>query len=155
MAKVTIQSPEALEPFLEKDLPPSDWLVVDQARIDAFAFATGDDQWIHVDRERAKRESPYGTTIAHGNLTLSLAPHLLTDIVEVQGVRHMVNPGFESVRIRVPVLEGSRVRMGATLSGFRRIRGGAVRASWRIRFEIEGEPRAAALGVVHVVYFPA
>jgi acyl dehydratase len=154
LAKVTIPSPAALKDFLGKEFPPSDWLTVEQAHIDAFAEATGDRQWIHVDRERAARESPFGTTIAHGNLILSLAPRLLAQIVEVEGVTIMVNPGFEKVRIRVPVKEGSRLRMGAALAKVREIKGGAVRCSWRMRFEVEGDERAAALGEVHVVYYP-
>ena len=155
MAKVTLPSPDALAEWVGKELPVSDWVLVDQERIDRFAEATGDHQWIHVDRERAARESPFGTTIAHGHLTLSLSPWLLQQIVEVEKVRLLVNPGFESVRIRVPIPAGSRVRMAATLEKVRPIKDEAVRATYRIRFELENEPRAAALGEVHVVYYKA
>ena len=137
-----------------KELGPSDWIEISQERIDAFATATEDDQWIHTDPERARRESPFGGTIAHGHLILSLAPHLLRDILEVKGARLLVNPGIERVRLRAPVHAGQRVRMKATVTKVREIKGGAVRASLHLVFEIEGEKHPAAFGDVLVVLFP-
>ena len=137
-----------------KELGPSDWVEISQERIDAFAAATGDDQWIHTDPERAQRESPFGGTIAHGHLTLSLAPRLLRDILEVKGTRLLVNPGIEKVRLRSPVHAGQRVRMKATVTKVREIKGGAARASLHLVFEAEGEKHPAAFGDVLVVLYP-
>ena len=135
------------------ELGPSEWIEISQHRIDAFANATGDDQWIHTDPERARRESPFGGTIAHGHLTLSLAPRLLRDILEVKGARFLVNPGIERVRLRAPVRAGDRVRMRATVTKVREIRGGAIRANLHLVFEIEGERRPAAFGDVLLVLY--
>ena len=137
-----------------KELGPSDWIEISQERIDTFAAATGDDQWIHTDPERARRESPFGGTIAHGHLTLSLAPRLLRDILEVKGLRLLVNPGIEKVRLRAPVRAGQRVRMRATVTKVREIQGGALRGSLHLVFEAEGEKRPAAFGDVLVVLYP-
>ena len=138
-----------------REFGPSEWVMIDQRRIDLFADATGDHQWIHTDPERAARESPFGKTIAHGHLTLSLAPWLLSQLLEVKGVEWMVNPGFDNVRMRAPVPVDSRVRMSVTLEKARVIRGGGVRVTYRFRYEIEGSNRAVALGSVNVVYYSA
>jgi acyl dehydratase len=144
----------SLRSLVGKELGTSDWIVMSQERIDAFAAATGDDQWIHTDPERARRESPFGGTIAHGHLTLSLAPRLLRDILEVKEARFLVNPGIEKVRLRSPVRAGDRVRMRATLLRAREIRGGALRATLHMVFEIEGEKRPAAFGEALLVLYP-
>lgn len=102
----------------------SDWIVVDQPRIDAFARATGDHQWIHVDPVRAAA-GPYGTTIAHGFLTLSLLPEMAESAFEVLGLRMGVNYGLNKVRFPAPVPSGSRVRGVFRLLGFERLDGGA------------------------------
>lgn len=154
MARTVIPDIATLKDFVGREFGPSEWVLVDQQRIDDFARATGDDQWIHVDPERAKRESPFGTTIAHGHLTLSMAPLLLSQSVEVKGVRMMVNPGIEHVRLRSPVRSGSRVRMRGLLHAVRELKGGAARATFRCTMEVEGERRPAAFGDFHVVYFP-
>lgn len=154
MARTVIPEISALKGLVGHEFEPSPWVLVDQARIDAFARATGDEQWIHCDPERAKRESPFGTTIAHGNLTLSMAPLLLHQCVEVRGVRLMVNPGIEHVRLRAPVRSGSRVRLRGSLLAVRELKGGAARATYRCSIEVEGESRPAAFGDFHVVYYP-
>jgi len=151
----TVLDIAALPTSVGREFGPSDWVLIDQRRIDLFADATGDHQWIHTDPERAKRESPFGKTIAHGHLTLSLAPWLLSQLLEVSGVGWMVNPGFDNVRMRAPVPVDSRIRMSATLEKARVLKGGGVRVTYRIRYEIEGNGRAAALGSVNVVYYPA
>jgi len=143
----------SLESLEGVELGPSQWIEISQERIDAFADATGDDQWIHTDPERARRESPFGGTIAHGHLTLSLAPRLLRDILEVKGARFLVNPGIERVRLRAPVRAGDRVRMRATVTKVREVRGGAIRANLHLVFEIEGEKRPAAFGDVLLVLY--
>ncbi len=154
MAKLVIPDIQALKPYVGKELGVSDWLPISQERIDLFAEATGDHQWIHCDVERAKRESPFGGTIAHGHLTASLAPHLLSQIVEVKGARMLVNPGIEKMRFRSPVRSGSNLRMRAELKALRDLPGGALRATVRIYFEVEGEKRPAAFGDALLVYYP-
>jgi acyl dehydratase len=154
MGRIEIPDIASLKDFVGREFEPSDWVLVDQARIDAFAEATGDRQWIHCDPERARRESPFGGTIAHGHLTLSLAPMLLQQSIEVKGVRLMVNPGIEHVRLRSPVPSGTRVRMRGSLTHVRDLRGGAARATYRCFIEVEGEERPAAFGDFHVVYYP-
>ncbi len=104
-------------------LGPSDWVTVDQAQIDAFADATGDHQWIHVDPQRAA-SGPFGTTIAHGFLTLSLMPVLLESLYKVQGVRMGVNYGLNRVRFPAPVLVDSRLRANAEVAEVSDIEGG-------------------------------
>jgi len=154
LPRTVIPDIPALKRFVGHEFDPSPWVLVDQARIDDFARATGDEQWIHCDPERARRESPFGTTIAHGNLTLSLAPYLLNQCVEVRGVRLVVNPGIEHVRLRAPVRVGSRVRLRGSLIAVRELKGGAARATFRCAIEVEGETRPAAFGDFHVVYYP-
>ena len=101
-----------------QELGVSNWLTVDQTMIDRFAAVTLDDQWIHVDVERAKRESPSGSTIAHGFLTLSLIPYLRRDVDFIPaGVRQTINYGADSIRFLRPVLPGTRVRLHVTLTG--------------------------------------
>jgi acyl dehydratase len=155
MASLTLPNIAALREWVGKQLGTSDWIEITQRRIDLFAEATGDHQWIHVDAERARRESPYGTTIAHGHLTLSLSPVLLAQILEVQNVRMIVNPGIEQMRLRSPVRCGDKIRLHATLKDLRDLPGGAVRSTISIRFEIAGEKKPAAFGDALLVYFPA
>jgi acyl dehydratase len=126
------------------ELGTSGWHLVDQARIDRFAEVTGDHQWIHVDPERAKREGPYGGTIAHGALTLSLCLTFLTEVLQVDGVTFVVNGGFDRVRFQAPVPAGSRLRGVLSLREGRRMGSGA-RVVVRTRAEIEGERRPACL----------
>jgi acyl dehydratase len=151
---LVIPDVSALRSFVGKKLGTSDWLEMSQERIDRFAEATGDAQWIHVDPERAKRESPFGTTIAHGYLTLSLAPYLFGQIVQVKGTRMTVNPGVEHMRLRAPVRCGDRLRLHATLKDVRDIPGGAMRVTITLAFEIEGQSRLAANGDAALVYYP-
>jgi acyl dehydratase len=151
---LVIPDVSSIRDWVGKKLGTSDWLEITQERINLFAEASGDKQWIHVDPERARRESPFGTTIAHGHLTLSLAPYLFTQIVEVKGTRMMVNPGIEHMRLRAPVRCGDRVRMHATLKDLREIPGGAMRLTVALQFEIEGQSRPAAFGDAALVYYP-
>lgn len=154
MAQLVIPDVRSLHGWVGKKLGSSDWLEISQQRIDLFAEATGDKQWIHVDPERAKRDSPFGGTIAHGHLTLSLAPYFFGQILEVKGVRMVVNPGIEHMRLRAPVRAGDRVRMHATLKDLRDLPGGALRATLALQFEVEGQSRPAAFGDAALVYYP-
>ncbi|HZE11352.1 MAG TPA: MaoC family dehydratase [Burkholderiales bacterium] len=140
MAKIVIPGIDRLKDWIGKEVAVSEWLVVDQERIDAFAAATGDDQWIHVDRERAARESPYRTTVAHGFLTLSLLPQFLKEAVEIQGARMGINYGLNRARLTGPVPAGSRVRARFRLAAAEAIEQG-VQTVWNVTVEREGEEK--------------
>ena len=120
MPPFIVESVDGIKSFVGKEIGVSDWLVIAQDRINAFADATGDRQWIHLDAERAKRESPFGKTIAHGFLTLSLISHLMQQTVQIRtGSRLAVNYGLNRVRFPAPVREGSRIRGHFTLVSFK------------------------------------
>ena len=135
-------SPAELAAAAGTELGRSDWLAVDQSRIDLFAEATGDDQWIHVDPERAAG-GPFGGTIGHGFLTLSLIPFLVRDIYAVEGVRMAVNYGLDKVRFPTPVKVGSRVRAVQALTSVTDVAGGLQVAS-AVTVELEGSAKPAA-----------
>jgi acyl dehydratase len=140
MAKIVIPGIDRLKEWVGKEVALTDWMEVTQAHIDEFADATGDHQWIHVDRERAARESPYGTTVAHGFLTLSLLPHFFMEAVEIQGARMGINYGLNRVRFTGPVPAGSRVRARFALASAEDIDHG-VQAIWNVTVEREGEDK--------------
>lgn len=140
MAKVIIEGISPLREQVGQELACTDWFEVSQQRIDEFAEATGDYQWIHVDVERAKKESSYGTTIAHGFLTLSLLPRFLLDAIEMRGVRMGVNYGLNRVRFTGPVPAGTRVRARFVLAKLEDIKGGA-QLTWNVSVEREGEDK--------------
>ena len=129
-----------LKDRIGEEIAVSNWLEVTQARIDQFADATGDRQWIHVDRARASRESPTGTTIAHGMLTLSLVPALLQSCLRVDGVAMALNYGLDRVRFPAPLPAGGRIRARATLAALAQIAGG-VQATWQVDVESDGGKR--------------
>ena len=134
------------------ELGVSDWLLIDQDRIDKFAEATGDLQWIHTDPERAK-EGPFGTTIAHGYLTLSLLPVLASGLVEVEGVQMSVNYGVNKVRFPAPVPVGSRVRARSELIELTDVTGG-VQLVTRVTIEREGGEKPVCVAeAVSRLYF--
>jgi acyl dehydratase len=113
---LAVETFDALKAYVGKEIGASDWLTVSQERIKQFAEATGDKQWIHVEPQRAKKESPYGTTVAHGFLTLSLISYFLRDVIRIgSGARLTVNYGLNRVRFPSPVREGSRIRGHFTL----------------------------------------
>ena len=137
MTKIVIPSVPQLKDWVGKEVALTDWLTVTQERIDSFAAASGDDQWIHVDRERAARESPYGRTVAHGFLTLSLLSYLLREAVEIQGLPLGINYGLNRVRFTGPVPAGSRVRARFRLAAVEDIERG-VQTTWSVSVEREG-----------------
>ncbi|ARP89152.1 enoyl-CoA hydratase [Bordetella genomosp. 9] len=137
-----VNTPYDLEPYVGKLLGTSDWLEIDQARIDAFAQVSGDDNWIHVDVERARRELPGGKTIAHGMLTLSLVTYLGADICRVRERARGINYGSNKVRFTAPVQCGARIRLHRTLVRYEPVEGG-VRLTFGNRMEIEGVERPA------------
>lgn len=134
------ENPRELLGAVGKRLGASEWLTIEQERIDQFAEATGDHQWIHVDPERAK-DGPFGTTIAHGYLTLSLVNALLPQILVVNNVSMGVNYGTDKMRFPAPVPVGSRIRGVGELVAAKVVKGGAVQVTVRITVEIEGSDR--------------
>jgi acyl dehydratase len=122
----------------------SDWMLIDQPRVDAFAEVTGDRQWIHVDVERARRESPFGGPIAHGYLTVSLLAKFAGECIAVDGIKLAVNYGLNRVRFAAPVKVGSRVRARFVLSAVEDIPGGA-QMLWQATVEIEGGDKPACV----------
>ena len=131
-----------------EQIGPSDWMEVTQEQVNLFADATGDHQWIHVDPERAAK-GPFGGPIAHGYLTLSLAPALLPTILQVEGISMGVNYGCNKVRFVSPVKVGSKLRLGATVAAVDDVAGG-VQATLDLTFETEGSDKPAC--VAQVVY---
>lgn len=116
---------ERLEGRMGLEIGPSRWILVDQDRIDRFAAATSDEQWIHVDPERAAAESPFGGTVAHGMLTLSLVPRLAIELLELEEAPLVINYGLNRVRFPAPLGAGGRVRMYLTVTQLERAAGGA------------------------------
>lgn len=126
-----------LKALVGKEVAVSDWVEISQERVNQFAEATGDHQWIHLDVERCKRESPFGGPIAHGFLTLSLLPMLMQNSVRMTDVRMGVNYGLNKVRFPAPVPVGSKVRSRTTVLSVEDIEGGA-QVTWQVTIEREG-----------------
>jgi acyl dehydratase len=155
MAKLTvIPSLDDFADYEGTQLGVSDWVAIEQDRIDAFAEATGDRQWIHCDVERARRESPWKETIAHGYLTIALAPTLLDQLIRVDGGSAAINTGIDKMRLSSPVPAGSRVRMSAEIKNVRSLPGGRVRVEFALRFEVEGSAKPTCRASVNYVYLP-
>ena len=137
----TFATPIALLDAVGQDLGTTDWLEIDQDRINSFAIATGDEQWIHVDPERAAA-GPFGGTIAHGYLTLSLVPFFTAQLFDVRAVQMAINYGIDRVRFLQPVRSGSRVRASGSISSAESA-GRGVRIGVKITIEIDGEAKPA------------
>jgi acyl dehydratase len=148
----TIKSIEDAKKLEGEEVGVSDWVVIDQHRIDQFAEATGDYQWIHVDTERAAKEMPNGKTIAHGYLTLALIPALTGNFVEVRNLARAINFGLNKVRFYAPVTVGAKLRARATVLQARR-RGGALLLTSETRLEVEGERKPACVAETLGMYF--
>jgi len=148
------ESPKDLLGAVGRHLGHSDWLEITQNRIDKFADATGDHQWIHVDPEQAK-DGPFGRTIAHGYLTQSLVNHFLPQIVEVRSISMGVNYGADKLRFPAPVPVGSRIRGTGELIAAEETRDGGVQATIRVTVEIEGGDRPACVVDTISRYMPA
>lgn len=145
----SIEDARALE---GQEVGLSDWTVIDQNRIDQFAEATADYQWIHVDTERAAREMPDGKTIAHGYLTLALIPALTNSFVHIEQLARAINFGVNKVRFYTPVRCGARVRGRAVILQARR-RAGALLLTSEVRIEVEGERKPACVAETLGMYF--
>jgi acyl dehydratase len=147
-----VDRPADMQGFVGQKLGTSEWVVVDQRKIDDFARLTGDDNWIHVDVERAGRELPDGKTIAHGLLTLALMPYLAAQTLKIRKRSRSINYGSNKIRYPAPVKSGARVRLHRTLQKCEPVDGGA-RLTFSNVMEIEGEARPAmAAETISLVY---
>ena len=152
MGKLIINSYDEFAAHLGEVLGTSDWLQVNQDRVNLFADATLDHQWIHVDVERAKEESQYHSTIAHGYLTLSLLPDLWNQIIEVRNIKMLVNYGMDKMRFGQPVVTGSRLRMTTKLHNIQNLRG-ICKTEIEFKIEIEGQRKPALEGIASFLYY--
>jgi acyl dehydratase len=151
VSRIIISSYKELEAFLGKEIGVSDYHTITQEQINKFADATLDHQWIHVDSERAKIESPFKSTIAHGYLTLSMLTSLWLQIVDVRNVKLMVNYGIENLKFNQSVAVNSRIRLRAKLESIKDLRG-ITRAHMKATLEIEGSPKPAFEAIVVFLY---
>lgn len=149
---VIVDKPHDLLGMVGTRFGPSDWIKVEQDRVDTFADCTGDHQWIHVDVERAKA-GPFGGTIAHGYLTMSMINLFLPDLVKVRGFAHAVNVGLDKLRFLAPVVVGSRIRATGEVISAEEIKG-AIQAVVRVTIEIEGSDKPALVADTISRYFP-
>jgi acyl dehydratase len=145
VATVQVEGIEGLKALLGKQIGPSEWREVTQEDIDTFADLTGDHQWIHTDPERAKRESPFGTTVAHGNLTLSLIDGMRIELLNSSGFKLGVNYGWNKVRFPAPVPAGSRVRTITEIVEVEEVGGGWWQVVTRCTVEVEGSEKPAVV----------
>lgn len=145
MSTVEVQGIEGLKALQGEEIGPSEWREVTQQDIDTFADLTGDHQWIHTDVERAKNESPFGTTIAHGNLTLSLIDGLRIELLKSTGFKLGVNYGWNKVRFPAPVPSGSKIRATAEVVEVEDVGGGWFQIVTRFKVEVEGSDKPACV----------
>jgi acyl dehydratase len=146
MAVAEVQGIKELQDLIGTEIGPGEWREVRQQDIDTFADLSGDHQWIHVDAERAKRESPFGTTIAHGNLTLSMIDGFRLDLITTTGFKLGVNYGWNKVRFPAPVPAGSRVRARAEVISVDDVGGGWWQVVTRFTLEVEGSEKPCCVG---------
>ena len=148
---ITINSYEEFAALKGKEIGTSEWLEVNQERINQFADATLDHQWIHVDAERAK-EGPFGQTIVHGYLTLSLLPHMWGEIITVNNIKMMVNYGMDKMKFEQAVLSGSSLRLVASLHDIQNLRG-ICKAEVKFKIEIKDQRKPALEGIATFLYY--
>ena len=151
MSKIIVNNFDELEQYVGKELGVSDYITISQNQINLFADATMDHQWIHVDTERTKTESPYKTTIAHGYLNLSVLPYLWDQIVEVNNSKLTVNYGIEKLRFNQPVLVDSQVRIRASLKSLINLRG-TSKAEIQVCMEIKDNKKTAMDALIVFLY---
>ena len=147
-----INSYEDFATYVGKELGVSQWVELSQERINQFAAATDDFQWIHVNEERCKAESPFGQTIAHGYLTISLIPLMWNQIIEVNNLERMMNYGIKDMRFGQPVLSGQSIRMRVSLNDIQNLRG-AVRTNVNFIIEIQETGKKAVEGIATFIYY--
>ena len=146
MPTVEVQGIEGMKSLLGQTIGPSEWRTVTQEDIDAFAALSGDDQWIHVDVERAKKESPFGTTVAHGNLTLALVDGFRKELISSKGFALGVNYGWDRIRLPAPVLVDSRVRAKAEVVSIEDVGESWWQVVTRFTLEVEGGKKPCFVG---------
>lgn len=151
MSKVIINSYQNFEQYVGKELGVSDYLKITQERINLFAEATLDYQWIHVDVERAKVESPFKSTIAHGYLMVSILPYLWDQIIEVNNIKMLINYGIEKLKFNQPVVAGNEVRLRVKLDSLVNLRG-IAKAEIKVVLEIKDSPKSALEETVIFLY---
>ncbi|MBB2944323.1 acyl dehydratase [Actinoplanes lutulentus] len=140
----TVNGLDGLKSLVGKDLGSSEWLEITQERVNTFADATGDHQWIHVDVERAKT-GPFGGPIAHGYLTLSLVIPLFSSLLSVEGITMGVNYGLEKVRFPSPVKVGAKIRLNAKVVSVEDVAGNGVQSTFDFTVEVDGSPKPACV----------
>ena len=149
---LTINSFEDFAAYEGKELGVSDWVEISQERINGFADATDDHQWIHVDVEKCRKESPFGQTIAHGYLTISMVPFMWNQIIKVNNLERMMNYGLEKMRFGQPVLSGQSIRLRVSLDEIQNLRG-AVKTNVKFVIEIKESGKKAVDGIATFVYY--
>ena len=152
MEKLIVNNYDEFAAYLGKNLGVSEWVELHQERINQFADATLDHQWIHVDTEKAKEESPYKTTIAHGYLTLSMLPYLWNQIIEVNNLKMMVNYGMDKMKFGQAVKSGEHVRLVADLYSIENLRG-IAKVQIKFAIEIKDQKKKALEGVATFLYY--
>jgi acyl dehydratase len=151
MSKVIIGSFSEFESYIGKEIGVSDYVKIDQARINQFADATLDHQWIHTDTKRAEIESPFKKTIAHGYLAMSLVPYLWNQIAEINNIKMLINYGIEDLKFAQPVVVDSEVRLRVSLSSLVNLRG-IAKTGLDARLEIKDSPKPAFTATVVLLY---
>ena len=153
MALATVNGIEELRGMVGESVGPSDWREVTQELVNTFAEVSGDDQWIHVDVERAKNESPFGGTVAHGNLTLSMIDGFRRDVLASSGFKLGVNYGWNKVRFPAPVPTGAKIRASVTVDSVEEIGDGwwQVEQTWKVEVEGNEKPACVATSVGRVL----
>ena len=149
---MTINSYEEFASYEGKELGFSEWVLMSQEKINQFADATDDHQWIHVDVEKCKAESPFGQTIAHGYLTLSMIPLMWNQIIEVNNLERMMNYGMKDMRFGQPVLSGQSIRMKVSLDEIQNLRG-AIKTNVKFVIEIQETGKKAVEGIATFIYY--
>jgi acyl dehydratase len=154
VAPLIFESLGALKDFVGREIAVTDWLTITQERIKLFAEATEDRQWIHLDRERAERDSPFKTTIAHGFLTISLIPHMMQQAMKIRdGLRMAVNYGLNRVRFMSPVRSEARIRARIVLLSLKEIAQDAVEVVYTVTIECEGSEKPCCVAESIVRYY--
>ena len=151
MNKIIISSFEEFKQYEGKEIGVSDYITIDQDRINKFADATSDHQWIHVDQEKAKKESPFGVTIAHGYLTMCMAPYFLYEMFDFPGIKLLVNYGLDKMKLMQPVKVNSKIRLRAELLSLKNLRG-TIKSTMKLTFEIKGIDKPACQAEVTYLY---
>ena len=149
---LTINSYEEFAAYEGKELGVSEWVLISQERINQFADATDDHQWIHVDEEKCKAESPFGQTIAHGYLTLSMIPLMWNPIIEVNNLERMMNYGMDAIKFAQPVLSGQHICMKTKLQELANLRG-AIKTTIKFTIEVQETGKKALEGLATFIYY--